>query len=63
VRQRTNTRHDSEAEANAEERLRLIIDTIPAIIWRKFPHGSADFLNQRRLVVDLRTQDNRIHAR
>src|SRR6266436_856330 len=29
-----------------EERLRFIIDAIPAIIWRKFPDGSADFLNQ-----------------
>jgi PAS domain S-box-containing protein len=30
-----------------EERLRLIIDTIPAIVWRKSPDGSADFLNRR----------------
>ena len=37
----------SDAEASVEERLRLIIDTIPTIIWRKFPDGSADFLNQR----------------
>ena len=29
-----------------EERLRLIIDTIPTIVWRKLPDGSADFLNQ-----------------
>ena len=37
----------SDADASVEERLRLIIDTIPTIIWRKFPDGSADFLNQR----------------
>jgi PAS domain S-box-containing protein len=29
-----------------EERLQLIIDTIPTIVWRKLPDGSADFLNQ-----------------
>src|SRR5437660_6605599 len=29
-----------------DERLRLVIDTIPAIVWRKLPDGSADFLNQ-----------------
>src|SRR4029077_20524750 len=30
-----------------ENRLRLVIDTIPALVWRKLPDGSADFLNQR----------------
>src|SRR3981081_4096217 len=29
-----------------EERLRLIIDTIPTIVWRKSPDGSATFLNR-----------------
>jgi PAS domain S-box-containing protein len=29
-----------------EEPLRLIIDTIPTIVWRKLPDGSADFLNR-----------------
>jgi PAS domain-containing protein len=43
-----NTHHsDSDEASNAiEERLRLIIDTIPAIVWRKLPDGSADFLNK-----------------
>ncbi len=43
-----NTRHsDDDGASNAiEERLRFIIDAIPAIIWRKLPDGSADFLNQ-----------------
>jgi len=43
-----NTRHnDADGASNAiEERLRLIIDAIPAIIWGKLPDGSADFLNQ-----------------
>jgi PAS domain S-box-containing protein len=36
-----------EAPDAIEERLRLIIDTIPAIVWRKSPDGSADFLNQK----------------
>jgi len=43
-----DTRH-SEADATSnviEERLRLIIDTIPTIVWRKLPDGSADFLNR-----------------
>ncbi len=43
-----NTRHsDADGASNViEERLRLIIDTIPALVWRKLPNGSADFLNQ-----------------
>jgi PAS domain S-box-containing protein len=43
-----NTRHSDADEASKviEERLRLIIDTIPTIVWRKLPDGSADFLNR-----------------
>ncbi|HXN92988.1 MAG TPA: PAS domain-containing protein, partial [Candidatus Acidoferrales bacterium] len=43
-----NTRHSDADEASntIEERLRLIIDTIPTIVWRKLPDGSADFLNR-----------------
>jgi PAS domain S-box-containing protein len=43
-----NTRHrDADEASNAiEERLRLIIDTIPTIAWRKLPDGSADFFNK-----------------
>jgi len=42
------TRHSDADEASntIEERLRLIIDTIPTIVWRKLPDGSADFLNR-----------------
>jgi PAS domain S-box-containing protein len=41
---------DSDEASNAiEERLRLIIDTIPTIVWRKLPDGSADFLNRNFL--------------
>jgi PAS domain S-box-containing protein len=44
----TNTHHSDADEASdvIEERLRLIIDTIPTIVWRKLPDGSADFLNR-----------------
>jgi PAS domain S-box-containing protein len=31
----------------SEDRLRLVIDTLPAMVWSKSPDGSADFLNQR----------------
>jgi PAS domain S-box-containing protein len=31
----------------SEDRLRLVIDTLPAMAWSKSPDGSADFLNQR----------------
>ena len=43
-----NERHGGADEASSaiEQRLRLIIDTIPAIVWSKLPDGSADFLNQ-----------------
>jgi PAS domain S-box-containing protein len=43
-----NTSHsDADKASNAiEERLRLIIDTIPTIVWRKLPDGSADFFNK-----------------
>lgn len=31
----------------SEERLQLVIDTLPALVWSKSADGSADFLNQR----------------
>ena len=36
-----------EALRRSEGRLRLVIDTLPALVWSKLPDGSADFLNQR----------------
>jgi PAS domain S-box-containing protein len=33
----------------SEERLRLVIDTLPVLVWSKLPDGSADFLNKRFL--------------
>jgi PAS domain S-box-containing protein len=41
----TNT--DIEDRKVAEGRIRLVIDTLPALVWSKSPDGSADFLNQR----------------
>jgi hypothetical protein len=41
----TNT--DIEDRKEAEDRLRLVIDTLPALVWSKMPDGSVDFLNQR----------------
>jgi PAS domain S-box-containing protein len=38
-----------EAVRRSEDRLRLVIDTLPALVWSKLPDGSADFLNQRFL--------------
>jgi len=36
------------AEAAAlKDRLQVVIDTIPAVVWRTSPDGSADFLNKR----------------
>jgi PAS domain S-box-containing protein len=34
---------------NSEDRLRLVIDTIPAHVWSARPDGSVDFINQRWL--------------
>ena len=31
----------------SKDRLRLVIDTLPALVWSKLPDGSADFLNHR----------------
>ena len=43
----SQTGANSDDASNAiEEPLRLIIDTIPTIVWRKLPDGSADFLNR-----------------
>jgi formate hydrogenlyase transcriptional activator len=33
--------------SKSEERLRLIVDTIPAQAWRALPDGSVDYFNQR----------------
>ena len=38
---------DIEDRKVAEGQLRLVIDTLPALVWSKLPDGSADFLNQR----------------
>src|SRR5712672_916218 len=34
---------------NSEDRLRLVVDTIPTLVWRAGPEGIPDFLNQPAL--------------
>ncbi len=41
----TNT--DIDDRKRAEEQLRIVVNTLPALVWSKLPDGSADFLNQR----------------
>src|SRR5207244_2741029 len=38
-----------DALRRSEDQLRLVIDTIPALVWSASPDGSLDFLNQRWL--------------
>ena len=40
-------RRAEEDVRRSEDRLRLVIDTLPALVWSKLPDGLADFLNQR----------------
>ena len=40
-------RRAEEDGRRSEDRLRLVIDTLPALVWSKLPDGSVDFLNQR----------------
>ena len=36
-----------DAVRRSEDEIRLVIDTLPALVWSKLPDGSADFFNQR----------------
>ena len=38
-----------DALRESEDRLRLVVDTIPAIVWSTLPDGSVDFVNERWL--------------
>jgi PAS domain S-box-containing protein len=42
-------KRSEEALRKSEDRLRLVIDTIPAMAWSVLPDGTVDFLNQRWL--------------
>jgi len=54
----SRARRTDEALCAIEDRLRLIIDTIPIIVWRKSPDGSGDFLNKHfREYTGLSLQD------
>ena len=41
-----NLKSEITERKRVEDHLRLVVDTIPIIVWRKSPDGSADFLNQ-----------------
>jgi PAS domain S-box-containing protein len=43
---------------NSEDRLRLVIDTIPAHAWSARPDGSVDFINQRFLEFTGRSKED-----
>ncbi len=52
MRRREDKTHNSDAEKSSnaiEERLRLIIDTIPTMAWSLRPDGAVDFVNKRWL--------------
>lgn len=42
-------KRSEEALQQSEDRLRRVIDTIPAIVWSALPDGSVDFVNNRWL--------------
>src|SRR6266567_6016816 len=44
-----DAKRSEEALRMSEDRLRIVIDTIPAMAWSVLPDGSVDFLNQRWL--------------
>jgi PAS domain-containing protein len=39
----------SQRSSSADDKLRLVIDTVPALVWSGRPDGSRDLLNQRWL--------------
>jgi PAS domain S-box-containing protein len=42
-------RRAEDALRESEDRLRLVVDTIPAIVWSALPDGAIDFVNERWL--------------
>ena len=47
LRARDERKRAEEALRRSENRLRLVVDTIPALVWSTLPDGSCDFVNQR----------------
>jgi PAS domain S-box-containing protein len=59
-----------DALRQSEQELRLLIDTLPAMVWRATPDGQPDYINQRLArdtgtsltdLVDLNWQQNLVH--
>jgi len=59
-----------DALRQSEQELRLLIDTLPAMVWRATPDGQPDYINQRLArdtgtslmdLVDLKWQQNLVH--
>jgi PAS domain S-box-containing protein len=42
-----HTRRRADALATTESQFRLLVETIPALVWRGTPEGELDYLNQR----------------
>ena len=49
TKQRRNYKEAFDEIKKSEDRLRLVIDTIPTLVWRAGPEGIPDFLNQPAL--------------
>src|SRR2546430_597032 len=52
------TRRRRSSLQSSEDRLRLVIDTIPAYAWSSRPDGSVDFINQRFLEFTGRSMED-----
>jgi PAS domain S-box-containing protein len=49
LRDITERKRDEEAVKQSDDRIRLVIDTIPTLAWTLQPDGDVDFVNQRWL--------------
>jgi len=47
----TEGNRPEEALTSSEQELRLLVEAIPALVWRAGPEGNIEYVNQR--VLDL----------
>jgi PAS domain S-box-containing protein len=47
TREAAERRHTEDALRQSERQFRLLVETIPALVWRGTPEGQLDYLNQR----------------